>query len=411
MSEIITGLGLVTPLGDSVDKTWRALLAGEFIRSHARVMLPQTCKACFNKPCPDAAADAASRQDGGAIKHTLRWAMPCGDLSSAKITHLALLAAREATQNARWKPVDLADPATALVVGTSKGPVEAWLSVATAPPQTTSDKADLPAGESWGFGLAALTSLLACEIGHGSGPRATLSAACASGIHALIHAVFLIRSGMARRALVVGAEASVHPLFIGSFQRLGVLASEGMGCRPFDVDRDGFLVSEAAAAICIESDDSSGRGAVSIERFALGGDATHLTAGDPRGIILRHLLSRVIDGQPVDLIHAHATGTRFNDPVELAAIESALKPTHPPPNIYSHKGALGHSLGASGLVSIVINCMAHRTGIVPPNVQTRQAIQCDRSWITSQTITRRIRRSVAIAAGFGGATGAVSLVS
>ena len=106
-----------------------------------------------------------------------------------------------------------------------------------------------------------------------------------SGLHALIHATMLIQSGRVKRALVVAAEASVHPLFVGSFRRLGVLPPEGFGCRPFDQDRAGFLMSESAAAVCLEADEihpSRRRGVAPVDRFALGGDATHLTGVDPQ---------------------------------------------------------------------------------------------------------------------------------
>src|SRR3954464_875948 len=107
------------------------------------------------------------------------------------------------------------------------------------------------------------------------GPRLTVSAACASGLLALIRGALMIKSGEAKRVLVVGAEASVHELFIGSFRRLGVLAKAGEGCRPFDEGRSGFLMSEAGAAVCLESGDG-GAGEVLIEKMAMGGDATHL---------------------------------------------------------------------------------------------------------------------------------------
>src|SRR5208283_3187056 len=110
----------------------------------------------------------------------------------------------------------------------------------------------------------------------------TISSACSSGLHALLRAAMAIESGEIRRALVVGVEASVHPLFISSFKRLGVLAPEGHGCRPFDHHRRGFVVSEAAAAVCLESRQNPvGRPIVRIDRWAAGGDGTHLTAGDP----------------------------------------------------------------------------------------------------------------------------------
>jgi len=181
----------------------------------------------------------------------------------------------------------------------------------------------------------------------------------------------MIRSGQVTRALVVAAEASVHPLFLGSFRRLGVLVPEDELCRPFDNHRHGFLMSDAAAAVCIEAANLSDppEHFVAIDRFAHGGDATHLTGSDPDGRVLRYLLRQTIANQTLDLIHAHGTGTISNDSTELAAIESALPPGVPS-HVFSHKAALGHSLGASGLVAVVLNCLSHQTGLVPPNINT-----------------------------------------
>jgi len=119
----------------------------------------------------------------------------------------------------------------------------------------------------------------------------------------------------------------------------------------------------------------------------------------------------VIDGRPVDLFHAHGTGTELNDPVELAAIEDLLIEADRPSLVYSHKGALGHSLGAAGLVSVVLNVESHRSEIVPPNVQTQRALPAKRAALSREAAKARIQRSVAIAAGFGGATAVVSCVS
>ena len=303
----------------------------------------------------------------------------------------------------------LAADDTALVVGTSKGEIVSWIT----PLSHMYETSYVSAGRMRAFGLADLADSLAGELLIGRGPRLTVSGACASGLHALIRAAMLIQSGEARRALVVAAEASVHPLFVGSFRRLGVLAAEGQGCRPFDQDRGGFLMSEAAAAVCLEAStraDSSRAPLADIDRFALGGDATHLTGGDPDARTLRRLLATVIDNRPVDLIHAHATGTVAHDPIELAAIESSVEASDHPPSVYSHKAALGHSLGAAGLVSVVLNCVSHQTGVIPGNVQTRRPIDAERVTIAREPVTRRVSRSVAVASGFGGSVGVVSLV-
>jgi 3-oxoacyl-[acyl-carrier-protein] synthase II len=257
---------------------------------------------------------------------------------------------------------------------------------------------------------------LAAELGT-RGPLLTLSAACASGLHALIRAAMMIRSGEVRQAVVVATEASVHPLFLGSFQRLGVLAKPGAGCRPFDRNRTGFYMSEAAAAVLLNAanPDDAGSASILFENFSLGGDATHLTGSDPDGRVLRHLLHKVLAGRPVDLIHAHGTGTLLNDETELAAIEAAVSVSNCDPEqrpaVYSHKAALGHSLGVSGLLSVILNCQSHATGVVPPNVRTTEPLPT-RNVSIRQAITRRqISRSLAMAAGFGGPAAVVSLAT
>lgn len=381
----ITGTGLITALGNGVDPTWRALIAGEYIRDHSRI-----CTTSI-QPVPVLRDEV----EGFASRFT---ALP-------RVTQLALIAARESVRAARWTSEQLHDDATALVVGTSKGPVIEWM---TAPPGVAyrTNEIFVPA-----IGLHQIAQTLAHELGLGSGPRQTFSAACASGLHALIQAAILIQSGRVDRALVVAAEASVHPLFVGSFKRLGVLPPEGAGCRPFDINRRGFLMSEAGAAVCLERSDSTDAGFTRIDRFALGADATHITGVDASGTTLRRLLARVIDQRPVDLIHAHGTGTAMNDPIELAAIEDALIDRDRPAYLYSHKGALGHSLGAAGLISVVLNTESHRRGIIPPNTQTQTPMPTRSIRICRQATNASIRRSIAIATGFGGPTAVISCVS
>ncbi len=298
------------------------------------------------------------------------------------------------------------DAGAAVVVATSKGAIEEWL---RPPPVPTSDN---PTGGLHAAGLGDIAGEIRSLVG-GCGPTLTVSAACASGLIALVRGAMMIRSGEVRQALIVATEASVHPLFIGSFRRLGVLAKPGEGCRPFDRNRAGFYMSEAACAVLLQACDGEDRvpGPVIIERFALGGDATHLTGADPDGRLLKHLLARVVDDRPVDLIHAHGTGTEMNDATELSAIEATICDGPKRPVVYSHKAALGHSLGTSGLLSVVLNCQAHTTGRIPPNPRTTDPLPAGRVLIPHKPTERAVRRSLAIAAGFGGATAVVSLTS
>lgn len=345
----VRGWGAATALGD-LAATWSGLLSGRFISDHARCHV--------NAPPTDSRVLSLARD-------VVEQLGPCA-----------------------------LDEDAAVVIGTSKGSVEQWLSARVSP-----------------AGLADIADAVA-RLVRTRGPRLTLSAACASGLHALVRGAMMIRAAEARQVLVVAAEASVHPLFLGSFQRLGVLASPGGGCRPFDQNRTGFYMCEAAAAVLLEADLDDGAdrsAALYLDGFALGGDATHLTGGDGELRTLRHLLSRVVADRPVDFIHAHGTGTPANDAAELAAIDSVLPDGADKPSVYSHKGALGHSLGAAGLLSVVLNCQAHATGTIPPNIQTRDPLPTRRASISRGVIRRPVRRSIAIAAGFGGATGVVAL--
>jgi 3-oxoacyl-[acyl-carrier-protein] synthase II len=345
----ITGLGLVTPLGNTPDQTWSALLAGQFLRDHTRI--------------PEITGPARCAQ-------------------------IACQAAEQAVQWAGWSRQILSQDRTALIVATSKGPIEDWLT-----------------GRVGLTGVAEIGSAVARRLGMIASPL-TLSAACATGLHALIRAALALTAGECDRALVVAAEASVHPLFISSFARLGVLPPEGHGCRPFDESRQGFIMSEAAAALCLET---TGHAIAGIERFAMAGDATNLISSDPQGTALTKILTKVIDNRRVDLLHAHGTGTIQHDPVELSALERAV-PSGDSLHVYSHKAALGHSLGAAGLVSIVLNCLAHRGNKIPGNINTPNPLPT-RLKISRDPQQLPIRRTLAVASGFGGALAAVSLTS
>jgi 3-oxoacyl-[acyl-carrier-protein] synthase II len=393
MSPLIVGLGLQTSLGASLDLTWSALLQGRHVSDHARV------------PADDAPGES-------------------------RITALATAVVRESLSDAGIEIEALRGTDTALIVGTSKGAIEQWLTPDANTPHPSGrgprsgdrfagslapDERGRPGpfGHPNPAGLADLAGQISGGLGI-TGPRLTLSAACASGLHALIRGALLIRSGQNRRVIVVAAESSLHALFIGNFQRLGVLPPPGFGCRPFDRGRRGFVMSEAAAAVVLQSPDleqHTCRRPIALERFGFAGDATHLTGNDPKSRALRNTLAGVIDDRHVDLVHAHGTGTQVNDAAELSALEATL-PRGPRQSVlYSHKGALGHSLGASGLVSVVLNCLSHQTGIIPGNIQTREPLESARVQIRRQPTGQDVSRSLAIAAGFGGAIAAVSLCS
>jgi 3-oxoacyl-[acyl-carrier-protein] synthase II len=338
---VIIGAGLATPLGVGIDHTWLGLTDGRFISDHARVPVP---------------ADDADR-----------------------VLQLATLAAAEATSNV----ASIAD--AALCVGTSKGAVESWF--------PSADLTRHPIGlHSISHGIATRFDL--------RGPRSTHSAACASGLHALFHACGLLHCAVAKRAVVVAAESSLHPMFTQSFRRLGVVPPVGELCRPLDHDRHGFYISEAAAALVIEFRPPTA-GEVFVEHIHIASDPTHLTGTDPQGLTHERLLRRCLADEPVDLVHLHATATA-SDAIELAATQRALGDARP--FAYSHKGSFGHTLGVSGLLSTVLNLQMHRTGIVPPMPTTKHPLE-SACRLQPNGTRATITRSLINAFGFGGAAG------
>ena len=353
----ITGTGLVSAQGVGVDANWRALLGGAVLHETGRVPVIR-------------------------------------DPTVSRVSQLAILAAGEAV-NAAGKP-RLADDRTALVVGTSKGPIEDWI-----------DQLNGNRPASINTGLAQVAADLAAETGHANGPRLTSAGACASGLHALIRARDLIRQGQCDAALVVAAESATHPLFEANFRRLGVLANPAEGCRPFDARRKGFLLAEAAAAVWLT--DRPTPGCVVLDNGHVFSDATHIAAPDSSGVSLRHLLGRLATTD-VDMVHAHGTGTVLNDAAEYAAIASALR-SSTRPHVCSHKHAIGHTQGAAGLISVVMAIESHRTGCIPGNTNTVDVDQLMKlgPLVSSEVVVRPVKTSVVTAAGFGGALAGVRL--
>ncbi len=246
-------------------------------------------------------------------------------------------------------------------------------------------------------GTGAMGEFLRERLGLADGVVHTSVAACSSGLHALHRAAMAIREGECERAVVVASDASLHAMFEGSFARLGVLAPVGADgvrrCEPFGEGGEGFFLVEAAAAVVVETARGLGgrKPLAWLEESWIGGDGTALIAVDERTEGLRAGLRACGGGGGgggLAFVHAHATGTG-HDAHELAAIRAVAGEEV---EIFSHKKWLGHSLGAAGLVSVVLSVMSHERG--ETLVGTRVAAG---------------GRSLTVGQGFGGHIGVVGL--
>jgi len=224
----------------------------------------------------------------------------------------------------------------------------------------------------------ATAALVAMKLGW-TGPNFCIATACTAGTHALGEAARLVRDGSADIVLAGGTEACLTPIALASFARMGALSTRSddpeRASRPFDVDRDGFVIGEGAAFLMLERwDRAVSRGADiwgEVVGYGRNADAYHVTAPSPGGVgaaacMQLALADAGLEPSDVGHINAHGTSTELNDAAEAEAIVKVFGENGPP--VTSVKGAIGHLIGAAGSVEAVASMLAVREGVVPPTV-------------------------------------------
>ena len=249
------------------------------------------------------------------------------------------------------------------------------------------------------------------------GPNLSAVTACAAGTHAIADAAKSIMVGTADKMLVVGAESAICPVGIGGFAAMKALSTRNddpkTASRPFDADRDGFVMGEGAGALVLESyDDAVARGATiygELIGFGESGDANHITTPTMDGPLRAMKGAYKMAGEPnIDYINAHGTSTPVNDKNETAAIKELLGGKESCPPVSSIKGQIGHCLGAAGAIEAVVCLMAMRDGILPPTINhTTPDENCDLDYITTGARKADINITMSNSFGFGGTNGVV----
>ena len=254
------------------------------------------------------------------------------------------------------------------------------------------------------------------SINHGlKGPNLSSVTACAASTHAISQAAKCIMIGQATNMLVIGAESTICGVGIGGFAAMKALSTRNdepsKASRPFDANRDGFVMGEGAGALVLEEYESAvARGAkiyAEVVGFGESGDAHHITSPTLEGPL--SAMKQAVDmakGVKIDYVNAHGTSTPVNDKNETAALKAVFGDKCPP--VSSTKGQTGHCLGGAGAIEAVISIMAMRDGIIPPtiNYETPDP-DCDLDYVPNKARKADIKAVMSNSFGFGGTNGVV----
>ena len=388
---------MVTPCGADRETSWHGLLAG---RSALRWLTPEEHQArdCDLHRTRLAGAPAILPVDAD---QTFAFSMDV----------MARCAAREALEDADLPAADLDRERTGVVVGTSKGSLGAWHRLLSHPAQSDLQRT------LWTAGCPNSPALCLTADYQLHGPALVPVAACATGLLSIWRGVQLIQDGYCDVVLAGSVDDSLSEILWASYRRLGVLArvkdeDPSRACRPFDRDRQGFLMGSGAGIVVLERwEQAAARGHQPYAEWlsgAMAADSTALTQVSADAAGLTHLIGNVLragDVEPrdVDYINLHGTGTRDNDRYETQGIRQALGSAAEGIPCSSLKGTIGHLLGGAGSVEFAAMLLAMRDGFVPPTANlTQPDPQCDLDYTPRLARPHTIRTALKLSLGFGG---------
>jgi 3-oxoacyl-[acyl-carrier-protein] synthase II len=394
---VVTGLGAVSPLGLDVESSWSALLAGESGAAeitqfdHSEYKVHFACEVKDLDPTEWIDRKDARRMD--------------------RFTHLVLAAARQAEADSGIDIASEADRIGASIatgIGGIRSFQECYDTLLTRGPDRVNPFA-IPAiipnlGAGW----------VSIELGT-RGPLGSQCTACAASNMAIGDGLDAIRLGRADVMLCGGTEAAVNEVGIAGFAAMRALSLRNddpkRGSRPFDGERDGFVMGEAGAVVVLEElEHAKARGAkiyAEVVGYGLSSDAKHITEPDPSGPVNAFKMAlgdAGVSGDEIDYINAHATSTPVGDSSETQMLKLALGEE----NAYNTpvsgtKGATGHCLGAAGAIEATFTILAIRDGKLPPTINYEvEDPSCDLDYVPNEARDADVKVAVSNSFGFGG---------
>ncbi|HUI44684.1 MAG TPA: beta-ketoacyl-ACP synthase II [Nitrospirota bacterium] len=406
VSVVITGIGMVTPLGNSKNATWNALIAGysgvERITKFDTEAYPCRIAGELKKFDPRAFMTA---------KEVLR---------TDPFIQYGVAAAMMAMEDARLSLAPHAASRVGVLVGSSRG------GVTTAEKNMVALLSKGPDAVSPFFTPLSLVNMASGYISMklaAKGPCLDVSTACATGTHALGEAMKIIQRGDADVMIAGGAEASITPLILAGFCRAKALSRQNdipqEASRPFDRGRDGFVLAEGAGVLILEElGHAEKRGATiyaELSGYGLSSDAYHYTRSDPDGdgssrAMTHALVNAGMRPDEIEYLNAHGTSTVSNDRIETAAIKKAFGLHARKLAVSSSKSMLGHMLGAAGAIEAGVTALALSHGLIPPTINLENPDpECDLDFIPLRVRKQNITAALSNSLGFGGINAALIL--
>ena len=400
---VVTGIGPATPIGIGVDDFWAGATSGRNGIRRIERFDPAALPVML-----------AGEVDGFQASD---WLEPKEARRTDRFVHFAVASAKLAWDDA-GRP-EVASDRAGVVFATGIGGIE-WL---LNQHDVLRDKGP---GRVSPFMVPALMANAAA--GHiamiygFTGPNLCTISACASSNHAVGEGMRLVRDGYVDLCVVGGAEAATLPLTIAAFAQMTALTKNPdpeSASRPFDADRDGFVLSEGACALVLETEDRArARGARvygEVAGYGASADAFHITAPDPKGSGAALALRRALDDageepEAVDYVNAHGTSTQLNDASETKAIKAALgEDVAHEVAVSSTKSMTGHMLGAAGAVEAAACLLAIQSGVIPPTIHYRKTDpDCDLDYVPNEARQADVRLAVSNSFGFGGQNAVVA---
>jgi 3-oxoacyl-[acyl-carrier-protein] synthase II len=393
---VVTGLGLVSPIGNSVEEAWGALVAGR--SGAAPITLFDASDYTVRFACEVKDLDIAAVIDAKAARRMDR------------CTHLVLAAARQAEQDAGLDLRAIGDR-VGTAIGTALGGVASFehsvLQVASRGADRLSPFAIVQTLPNLAAGWVSI------ELGT-RGPLLTQSTACAASNMAIGDALDAIRLGRADVMVCGGTEAPVTSIAVAGFAAMRALSTRNddpaAASRPFDAERDGFVIGEAAAVLILEElEHAHARGArvyAELAGYGVSSDANHVSDPDPVGenaarAIAMALADAGLEPGDIGYVNAHGTSTPAGDAAEARVLERAFGSSLPP--VSSTKGATGHALGAAGALEGVFTVLALHNGVLPPTInQTTPDPECRLDTIANAARAEQVEAALSNSFGFGG---------